>query len=124
MIVFDIEADGLLEDATKIHCLSYCDPNGGPLVSTSDYNAMRNILLNAKGLIGHNIVRYDVPLLERILGIKIKAQLFDTLPMSWVLNHNRSRHGLDTFGEDFGIPKPVITDWHNLTEEEYIHRCQ
>ncbi len=82
MIVFDIEADGLLEDATKIHCLSCRNPNGGSLISTSDYNAMRNILLNAKGLIGHNIIRYDVPLLERMLGIKIKAQLFDTLPMS------------------------------------------
>ena len=23
MIVFDVEADGLLDDATKIHCLSY-----------------------------------------------------------------------------------------------------
>jgi DNA polymerase I-like protein with 3'-5' exonuclease and polymerase domains len=124
MIVFDIEADGLLEDATKIHCLSYRDPNGGSVVSTSDYNDMRNILLKAKGLIGHNIIRYDIPLLEKILDIKIKAQLFDTLPMSWVINYNRSRHGLDTFGEDFGIPKPVITDWHNLTTEEYIHRCQ
>ena len=82
MIVFDIEADGLLEDATKIHCLSYRDPNGGSVVSTSDYNDMRNILLKAKGLIGHNIIRYDVPLLERMLGIKIKAQLFDTLPIS------------------------------------------
>ena len=25
MIVFDVEADGLLDQATKIHCLSYTD---------------------------------------------------------------------------------------------------
>ena len=43
--------------------------------------------------------------------------------MSWVLNLNRSKHGLESFGEDFGIPKPQINDWQNLTEEEYAHRC-
>ena len=43
--------------------------------------------------------------------------------MSWVINYSRSRHGLETFGEDFGIPKPKISDWENLSPEEYAHRC-
>jgi len=85
MIVFDIEANGLFKDATKIHCMSYTT-DGKTLVSTCDYNAMRNILLNQKVLIGHNITRYDVPLLNKLLGIKIKAKLYDTLAMSWVIN--------------------------------------
>ena len=122
-MIFDVEADGLLDDATKIHCMSFTR-DGFPMCSTSDYDAMRNILLNQKVLIGHNIVRYDVPLLEKILGIKIKAKLYDTLPMSWVINTDRPKHGLESFGEDFGVPKPEINDWVNLTEEEYIHRCQ
>ena len=122
MIVFDVEANGLLDKATKIHCLSYTD-DGKDYKTIFDYSDMRDLILSQYGLVGHNIVRYDVPLIEKILGIKIKARLFDTLPMSWVLNLNRSKHGLESFGEDFGIPKPQIDDWQNLTEEEYAHRC-
>ena len=122
MIVFDVEANGLLDKATKIHCLSYTD-DGKDYKTIFNYSDMRDLILSQYGLVGHNIVRYDVPLIEKILGIKIKARLFDTLPMSWVLNLNRSKHGLESFGEDFGIPKPQIDDWQNLTEEEYAHRC-
>ena len=122
MIVFDVEANGLLDKATKIHCLSYTS-DGKDYKTIFDYSDMCDLILSQHGLVGHNIIRYDVPLIEKILGIKIKARLFDTLPMSWVLNLTRSKHGLESFGEDFGIPKPQINDWHNLTNEEYAHRC-
>jgi len=122
MIVFDVEANGLLDDATKIHCLSYTT-DGVTYDTLFDYDGMKDLLLNQQGLIGHNIIRYDIPLLEKILGIKIEARLFDTLPMSWVLNYNRPKHGLESFGEDFGIPKPKIDDWNNLTQDDYRHRC-
>jgi DNA polymerase I-like protein with 3'-5' exonuclease and polymerase domains len=123
MIVFDVEADGLLDEATKIHCLSYT-ADGKSLRTIYNYDNMRELLLSQSILIGHNIVRYDVPLLEKILDIKIDAHLYDTLPMSWVLNTNRPKHGLESFGEDFGIPKPKVLDWHNLSPQEYAHRCQ
>ncbi len=122
MIVFDVEADNLLDDATKIHCLSYTS-DGTNYDTLYDYSDMRDLILNQKGLVGHNIIRYDVPLLEKILGIKVKAQLFDTLPMSWVINLGRPLHNLESFGEDFGIPKPEINDWVNLSPEVYAHRC-
>ena len=122
MIVFDVEADNLLDDATKIHCLSYTS-DGVNYDTLFDYNDMRDLIMSQRGLIGHNIVRYDAPLLEKLLGIKLEARLFDTLPMSWVINYNRPKHGLESFGEDFGVPKPEINDWVNLTQEEYAHRC-
>ena len=121
MIVFDIETDGL--NPSKIHCLSYTS-DGIEHNTLTDYEDMRQLLSNQKGLIGHNIVRYDVPVLERILGIKIRSRLYDTLPMSWVMNYDRGKHGLDGFGEDFGIPKPVITDWSEQPVEVYVHRCE
>lgn len=122
MPIFDIEADGLM-DATKIHVLSYSNSEGG-ITSTFDYQEMRDFFLSAKELIGHRIMLYDVPVVERILGIKIKARLIDTLALSWYLNHKRRIHGLDSYGAEFGIPKPKITDWVGLTPEEYRHRCE
>ena len=122
MIIFDVEANGLVEDATKIHCFSYLDSDN--MKTLYHYDDMRELLTNTKGMVGHNIVRYDVPLLNKILGIKIKTRLFDTLPMSWVLNPTRSKHGLDSFFPDFGIEKPKIDDWENLSKEDYTYRCE
>jgi len=123
MIVFDVETDGFLDKATKIHVLSYTR-DGVTFSSLHGYNDMRELLEDATILIGHNILRFDIPVLEKILGIKIKAKLYDTLPMSWVINLDRPSHGLESFGTDFGVPKPVITDWEGLTKEEYAHRCE
>lgn len=123
MIVFDVETDGFLDKATKIHVLSYTR-DGENFISLHDYNEMRELLATETILIGHNILRFDIPVLEKILGIQIKAKLYDTLPMSWVINLDRPSHGLESFGVDFKIPKPVITDWEGLTKEEYAHRCE
>lgn len=121
-MIFDVEADGLLDEATKIHVFAYKE--NGVVKHTHYYDEMREILSKAKILIGHNIITYDIPLLEKILNIKINARLIDTLPLSWYLNHNRIRHGLEWYGEDYGVPKPKIDDWQNLTPEEYAHRCK
>lgn len=121
LAVFDIEADGLTP--TKIHCLSV-KVNGKKILSTSDYDKMRRFFNNADVLIGHNITRYDIPAVEKLLGVSVKAKLVDTLALSWYLYPNRIRHGLEGWGEDFGVPKPVVTDWEGLSVEEYIHRCE
>lgn len=85
---------------------------------------MREVLLTETTLIGHNICRFDIRVLEKILGVKITAKFYDTLPMAWVMYPNRQLHGLESFGEDFGVPKPEITDWEGLTYEQYKHRCE
>lgn len=121
-MIIDAEADGLLDFVTKIHVLAY--EKDGAIHHTHDYGEMRWVLTNAKVLIGHNIICYDVPMFERILGIKINAQLIDTLALSWYLNHKRKVHGLDSYGAEFGIPKPKIDDWQGLTPEQYAHRCR
>ena len=122
MWVFDIETDGLLDELTKIHVLSY-SKDGQEIVSTGDYDEMRKFFEETNYLIGHNIIRFDIPAVEKVLGIKVKAKLVDTLALSWYLNFDRPRHGLEGYGEDYGVPKPVIKDWNSLTYEEYAHRC-
>jgi len=121
MSVFDVECDGF--NPTKLHCISVKGTNT-KLKSTANYDNMRKFFTNADVLIGHNIIRFDIPVVERILGIKITARRVDTLALSWYLEPQRVRHGLEYYGEDFGIPKPVVTDWDGLTTEEYIHRCE
>jgi hypothetical protein len=120
--VFDIETDGLLDQMTKIHVLSYSDDNK-TVIHTHDYDEMREFFLTRKTLVGHNIVRFDIPAVEKLLGIKVEARLIDTLALSWYIHHDRLKHGLEGYGDEYGVPKPVIKDWNSLSPEEYAHRC-
>lgn len=118
--LFDLEADGL--NPTKIYCIAIQTEKGS--FSTSSYDHMRKFFSSYDVYIGHNIQRFDIPVVERILGIKTKARLVDTLALSWYLFPTRKRHGLAEWGEEFGRKKPEIDDWYNLPIEEYIHRCE
>lgn len=118
-VVFDIEGDGL--KPTKIHCIAL---NNGKNFSTTKYDQMRKFFTSAKILVGHNIQRFDIPHIERLLNIKINAKLVDTLALSWYLFHERRRHGLAEWGEEFGVPKPAVEDWEDQPIEVYVHRCE
>ena len=123
MPLFDIETDGLYDEVTKIHVLSYTN-DGVTFHSLFDYEAIRDFFLTNKVLIGHNVVRFDLRVISKILGIDTsKHKVYDTLPLCWYLDHDRLRHGLESYGEDYGIPKPVVEDWQGLTPQEYAHRC-
>ena len=121
--IFDVECDSL--QASKIHCLSYLDLDTDVIRSLVDYNEIRE-WISQKGviLVAHNCVRYDIPTLKRLLNIEISARLIDTLPLSWTLFSHYKRHGLEEWGESFGVKKPKIDDWEHLSIEEYIHRCE
>jgi hypothetical protein len=123
-LIWDIETDGLLDELTKIHVIAWQEIGSSEVCHTGDYDKMRGVILSADVLIAHNQIRFDIPAIEKVLGIKIKARLIDTLALSWYLNHQRIKHGLEGYGEDYGVPKPVIKDWDSLTYEEYAHRCQ
>jgi hypothetical protein len=121
MVVFDCEGNGLNPD--KFWCLSMRNANN-EIKSTTSYKTMRKFLTTTDVLIGHNITRWDIPNLERVLDIKINAKLVDTLAISWYLYPSRVMHGLESWGVDLGVAKPAITDWDNLTIKEYVHRCE
>ena len=121
--VFDIEADSL--DATHIHVLSYVELGKERVQSLTDYDEIEEFITQDDiCLIGHSIILYDIPTLERLLKIKIKAKLIDTLALSWYLYDGRDSHGLESWGDEFGIVKPKIDDWRGLDIKEYINRCE
>lgn len=129
--VYDIECDGLIHNATKIHCLSIAwrDNSGQIRVkSTTDYDEMRKFFNNKDVTrVGHNITLYDERVISKLLGIdtlQSNNQIIDTLALSWYLYPERKKHGLEEWGKDLGIQKVEIKDWKNLSSKEYIHRCE
>jgi len=88
--VVDIETDGI--EATKIWCLVADDST--VLTSHNDMREWCNKLTSSDRIIGHNFQRYDKPTLERILGVTVRAQIVDTLALSWYLFPNRNNHAL------------------------------
>lgn len=130
-VVLDAEANGLLyEDgdspiATLIYCICWIDVDSGESGSITDYNMMRYFLTRrVTVVIGHNLIRYDIPLFEKILGINLShLRQIDTLAGSWYLYPERKEHGLGAWGEEFAIEKPVVEDWQNGSIEMYVYRC-
>ena len=120
-IIMDIETDGLLENVTKIHCLSYLNiDTDDKIVTLVDYNEMKKLLSQDNlEICGHNIIRYDIPVLEKLLNIKIKARLIDSLALSWYLYPMKKKHGLEQWGDELGVKKPEIEDWTNLKIADY-----
>lgn len=75
-------------------------------------------------LIMHNGIDYDKKALE-FFGFDVSKVLFvDTLALSWYLDRDRPKHGLESYGVEFGVPKPVISDWESLTQEDYDNRVE
>ena len=122
--VFDVEGDDL--EATKLHCLSWQNSDGNSGTSTT-YAEMCTFFSDKKRsvLVGHNIIRWDIPTLERLLGIDLSGKfLIDTLALGWVLDFNRASHGLADYGNTYGIEKPHIDDWEHEELAVYVNRCQ
>jgi DNA polymerase-1 len=104
---FDIETDGFLEECTKVHSLVLIDVDTSEMISCTDscpprlgggtifdkeglgprpqYQSIRhglNLLMEANTIIGHNIIKFDIPVLEKLYKFKTKAIITDTLVLT------------------------------------------
>ena len=129
--VVDIEADSLLKDVTKIHCLSYQfveEKSGlprGEVKTLTKYEDIKFFVTQPDlTIVGHHFIGYDAPVLKKILNIEFNTPIIDTLPLSWYLFNRRIKHGLEAWGVDLGIEKVVIEDWENQSLDDYIKRCE
>lgn len=108
-IIFDIEANGLLDEVSVIHCIAIGYENG----TVHAYNAHRDmdnalmLLENAPMLIGHNIQGYDIPAIQKVYpSFKPKGIIRDTLVMSRLQRvHQMRQHSLAAWGELLGTKK-------------------
>jgi hypothetical protein len=97
--VFDIETDGLYDQASKVHCIVLYDINGGTTMSfdPGSIDSALEHLSRADVLIGHNICFYDIPVLKKLFpDIQINARIIDTLICTRLIWPKEVLYELDT----------------------------
>ena len=80
-LIFDLESDGLYDDATQVYCIVCHDIvlNKTYKYGPQNINKALEHLLSADVLIGHNIMFYDIPLLTKLHNILFNCKVIDTL---------------------------------------------
>ena len=118
-MILDIETDGL--DPTVVWCAVFNDVDTGDTVvlehpTKADIQA---VIDTCDVIIGHNMIGYDQPVLERLLDIDFSGvKIEDTLVMSRLDNPSREGgHSLASWGTRLGFPKGDYNDWTRLTPE-------
>jgi DNA polymerase-1 len=127
-IVFDIECDGLLRAASVVWIAVAVDIETGEEFLFSDHDdslpSISNFLeflSSCRLAAGHNILMYDLPVLEKLFKWRAPPSLkvIDTLILSQVLNYKRFGfgHSLARWGKALGKPKPEHEDWSRYSPE-------
>jgi len=121
-IVFDIEANGLNPD--RVWCIvahivgteEFFEFHG---FSLFDFNEWLLGFDEDCEVIGHNIIGYDIPVLERLLGTDFsKCKITDTLVLSRLANPSRDGgHSLESWGQTLNQPKGDYNDWDNFSHD-------
>ena len=105
-IVFDLETNGLLNDATRIHCISlysnetdsiesfndekYTDsPKDLPMAGNYSITTALTWLEVADYIIGHNIIGFDIPIIKKFYNwFNPRGTIIDTLLLSKLYHQN------------------------------------
>ena len=80
-LVFDLESDGLYDKVTKVHCIVIHDIGSNETFSYGPDCIADAIahLATADVLIGHNIIFYDIPVLNKLYSFTTTSKIIDTL---------------------------------------------
>ena len=118
-LVFDIETDDL--KATKIHCIVAQDVDSGETYKFPPDKLQEgyDLLEKADKLIGHNIIGFDIPMVEKFSKVKLKHKpVVDTLVMSRLFNPVREGgHSLEKWGFRLGFKKIEFEDYLNYSKD-------
>ena len=111
-VVFDIEADGLTP--TQVWCIVAKDVQTGQVSQFygDTLTGFNDLVKDYDEVIGHNIIGYDVPVLERLLKTDFShCKITDTLVLSRLANPQRGGHSLEDWGITLGNQKAHHEDW-------------
>ena len=124
----DIEADGLLEDATRIWCACVENIVTGEKKTFTDKESFLAFYSKDMVLVGHNFIAYDCVMLNRHWGTRIPvSRVVDTFVLSQLYhpNYHRPRglpkkkgaHSLEAWGLRLNFPKGDFNDFSQLSPE-------
>ena len=115
MIYLDLEANGLTPDT--IWCVVTME-NGVTTVHTTP-DTLSEALRSPVSVVGHNLIGYDMPVLERLWGVSVASdRIIDTLVLSRLFDPSKSGgHSLRNWGNELGFPKGEHDDWSQLSQE-------
>lgn len=124
-VVFDIEADNLYSTVTKLHCIALKRIGIDKDVLLFDRENIKEgicILKSADRLIGHNIIQYDIPVIEKLYDIKLTTNVLDTINLSMICFPEYKQHGLEHWGQRLGFEKFNPVTGKEYTDEEWKER--
>ena len=143
-LVFDLETDGLYNDVTQVHCLAIHDLDETKTYTFNDQGNQEPVsrgvqmLMDADSIIGHNILGYDCPVLDKLYPWFTRPDIVvDTLLLSRLyhadimkLDQRRKwdqmplqmygRHSLEAYGYRLKLYKGQFgktTDWSMWSQE-------
>ena len=129
-IVLDIETDGLLLDLTKMYVgVTYEIETEVERVWYDPREMVDYINREARKLVFHNGIGFDIPALNRIcdMGIDSNIVLVDTLLLAKLVYYDKDSsfsNSLSAWGDRLGFPKGDHSDWTQYSKEmeEYCKR--
>ena len=117
-LIFDIETDDL--NATKIWCIVAQDIDTNKIYKfpPDKLEEGYKFLQSAEQLIGHNVLGFDIPMVEKFSNIKLTDNVVDTLVLSRLFNPTREGgHSLDNWGYRLSYRKIEFDDYQNYSTE-------
>lgn len=121
-VVVDIEANGL-KNPDKIWLVIAKDLDSGkyytfyPYRGFDESNNLRNFWERVTLAIGHNWLGYDWPVLRKLYPYLNEVSCIDTLIVSKLVDFSRKGHSVEDYGEEFGLPKGVFSDFGRWSPE-------
>jgi DNA polymerase I-like protein with 3'-5' exonuclease and polymerase domains len=97
-LIFDIETDGLYDQVTEVFCIVIHDINKQQTFSYGPDRIADALahLATADVLIGHNVIFYDLPVLQKLHSFETKSCIIDTLVCTRLIWPKEVLYDLDT----------------------------
>jgi len=151
MLVFDLETDGFVSQASRIHCLAIHDTQTEETMIFNDQGDQEpvvrgvQLLEDAEEIAGHNIIGFDLPIISKFFPwFKRAADCLDTLLLSRLYHPNLididkrhcwkhmplqlyGRHSLEAYGYRLGEYKGEFgkdTDWKEWSQSMQDYMVQ
>jgi len=128
IIIFDMECNGLTPDT--IWVIVAKEYNGETFTFSHDKNNIEEgikLLEDASTLIGHNIIGFDIPILNRMYNVDLLSNknIVDTLVMSRLFNPVREGgHSLKSWGYRVSVYKAQEPEVWDEFDHQMIPYCQ